>query len=257
MPQSGSTKPPGWSVFLEKLKTQIPAGTDVTEIDNLISKEKYLDAAEIILNKISPADFTRIIRELFVAPRYQPSSIHESILKIDPKIIVTTNYDDIYDSYCRTGMARDGYNICKYYEKHLVADLRSPVRLVVKAHGCVSDPAQIVLSRSQYFMERQNNSTFYSVLDALFITHTLLFIGYSMSDPDIQLVLENSSIAAPSAHPHYAFIQDNISDDIESALAKSYNIQYLKYPEGDHDYANEAIIDLAESVEQFRVTNPI
>ncbi|EAU55355.1 hypothetical protein SPV1_11501 [Mariprofundus ferrooxydans PV-1] len=106
-------------------------------------------------------------------------------------------------------------------------------------------------------MERQNNSTFYSVLDALFITHTLLFIGYSMSDPDIQLVLENSSIAAPSAHPHYAFIQDNISDDIESALAKSYNIQYLKYPEGDHDYANEAIIDLAESVEQFRVTNPI
>lgn len=255
--QDESTRPPGWNLFLEKLKAQIPSATNLSEIEDLIFKEKYLDAAEIILNKISSADFTRIIRELFVTPRYQASSIHESILKIDPKIVVTTNYDDIYDNYCRTGMAREGYNICKYYEKHLVADLRSPVRLVVKAHGCVSDPSQIILSRSQYFKERQNNNTFYSVLDALFLTHTLLFIGYSISDPDIQLVLENASITAPSAHPHYAFIQDNISDDIEKALAKSYNIQYLKYPAGDYDYANNAIIDLAESVEQFRVTNPI
>ncbi len=250
-------KPPGWSLFLEELKAQMPIGANTVEIEDFISKEKYLDAAEIILNKISPADFTRIIREMLLTPRFQHSSIHESILKIDPKIVVTTNYDDIYDNYCRTGMAHEGYNICKYYDKHLVADLRSPIRLVVKAHGCVTDPSQIVLSRSQYFKERQTNIAFYSVLDALFLTHTLLFIGYSISDPDIQLVLENASITAPSPHPHYAFIQDNISDDIEKALTKSYNIQYLKYPTGNYEYANNSIIDLAERVEQFRISNPI
>jgi hypothetical protein len=251
------TSPPGWEQFLKTLKDKVPIADSVAVIDDLIGKEKFLDAAEVILNKISPADFTRIIRLLFVQPRFNHSAIHESVLKIDPKVVITTNYDDIYDTYCRTGMASDGYNICKYYENHLVADLRSPVRMIIKAHGCVTDPAKIVLSRSQYFKERQKYSDFYSVLDALFLTHTILFIGYSISDPDIQLILENVNIAAPSTHPHYAFVANDMVSDIEDAFSKSYNLQFIKYEKGNYSQVNESIKDLADEVEQFRASNPM
>jgi hypothetical protein len=252
----GTRTPPTWKGFLDELKTTMPSGTDTRTIDDILSKDKFLDAAEIILSKISPADFSRIIRQLFVQPRYSKSRIHEAVLKIDPKIVITTNYDDIYDNYCRSGMAVDGYNTCKYYEQHLINDLRSPVRLVIKAHGCVSDPSKIVLARSQYFKQKQHHSSFYNVLDALFLTNTLLFIGYSLSDPDIQLVLENSNIAAPSSHTHYAIIPNDIPHDIEQAAAKAYNIHFLKFSSTDYQEVENSIEELSDLVIQDRVSNP-
>ena len=250
------TKPPLWTALLASLKGVAPTGVDLSAVDDLLAKDKFLDAAEILLSKVPPADFARVIREKFVQPRYSHSSIHEAILTIDPKVVVTTNYDDIYDSYCRTGLARDGYNVCQYYEDHLVNDLRSPVRLVIKAHGCVTDPSKIVLSRSQYFRERQLHASFFNVLDALFITNTILFVGYSLSDPDIQLVLENATIAASSAHTHYALIEDNIQQDIELAAQRAYNIHFIKYPAGRHDIAREQLSELADLVTAFRASNP-
>ncbi|MEN6376037.1 MAG: SIR2 family protein [Smithella sp.] len=234
----------------------MPPSADRTTIDILIARERFLDAAEIIITKIAPADFARIVRQAFVNPRYTHSQIHEAVLEIDPKVLVTTNYDDIYDNYCRTGIAHDGYNVCKYYDQHLVNDLRSPVRLVVKAHGCVSDPARIVLTRSHYFKERQIYGSFYQILDALFLTHTVLFVGYSLSDPDIQLILENSNIAAPSSHSHYAFISDDLHPDIEQAAARAYNIRFFKYPRGKHDEAERCLKELSQEVIQYRVYNP-
>jgi hypothetical protein len=240
---------------INELKAAIPAGPSLAAVDDLLAKERFLDAAEVIMGKIASADFTRIVRDKFVKPRFQNSKIHEAVLNIDPKIVVTTNYDDIYDNYCRSGTALDGYNICKYYEQHLVNDLRSPVRLIIKAHGCVSDASKIVLTRSQYFKERQEHSAFYTVLNALFLTHTILFIGYSLSDPDIQLVLENSNIAAPSSHKHYALVQDDLQPDIEQAAAKAYNIHFIKYGKGRHDEAELALIDLRDKVTRFRISN--
>ena len=252
----GRSQPPLWRLFLMQLKNAMPVGIDFTTIDDLIAKDRFLDAAEVILGKLTPADLTRIVREQFVQPKFSHSRIHEAVLAIDPKIVVTTNYDDIYDSYCRTGMAKDGYNVCRYYEDHLVNDLRSPVRLIIKAHGCVSDPSKIVLTRSQYFRERQRYGAFYSVLDALFITNTLLFIGYSLSDPDIQLLLENATIAARSSHTHYALVEDDLQPDIEQAAASAYNLYFIKYPKGRHDKAEELLLELADQVTQFRVLNP-
>jgi len=252
----GVTRPPLWPAFLAALREACPAGTDFAAVDNLMAKEKFLDAAEVLLAKIVPADFTRVVREQFVQPRFTRSAIHLAVLDLDPKIVVTTNYDDIYDTFCRTGIARDGYNVCKYYDEHLVNDLRSPVRLIVKAHGCVSDASRIVLTRSQYFRERQKHGAFYSALDALFLTNTVLFVGYGLSDPDIQLVLENATIAARSSHPHYALVEDTMQADVEAAARASYNIHFIKYPAGRHDEAERLVRDLADQVTQFRVSHP-
>ncbi len=251
----GVTRPPLWPAFLAALKAACPAGADLSAADDLMTKEKFLDAAEVLLAKIPSADFTRIVRGQFVQPRFSKSAVHLSVLNLDPKVVVTTNYDDIYDSFCRTGLARDGYNVCKYYEEHLVNDLRSPVRLIVKAHGCVSDPSRIVLTRSQYFRERQRHATFYSVLDALFLTNTVLFVGYGLSDPDIQLLLENATIAARSSHPHYALVEDTIQSDVEAAARASYNLHFIKYPAGRHEDAERLMRELAEEVTQFRAAN--
>jgi len=254
--QVGSISPPVWSKLLQSLIDLMSDKNDLDTVNDFIQKEKYLDAAEIIKNKIPSADFSNFIRESFVSPRFSKSQMHEAILEIDPKIVITTNYDDIYDTFCRTGNAHEGYNISKYYESHIVTDLRSPVRLIIKAHGCISDPSKIVLTKSEYFRARQSFSSFYKVLDSLFLTHTILFLGYSLTDPDIQLVLENVNIAASSSHPHYFATGNNLNQAIKQANNKAYNIEFIEYESGNYSELNEGLFELSESVKQHRLSNP-
>ncbi|MBD8059526.1 SIR2 family protein [Cellulomonas sp. JH27-2] len=98
--------------------------------------------------------------------------------------MITTNHDDLYEALCCQGAATEGYNVCRYYEDHVVNDLRSDRRLISKVHGCIADPSCIILTREQYLTARRDHPSFYSVLDALMLTNTLLFVGCSMdSDP--------------------------------------------------------------------------
>ncbi|MGP5211895.1 SIR2 family protein [Psychrobacter alimentarius] len=248
--------PPNWEQLLEGLKGIAKDKDSLVVVDDLIIKEKYLDAAEILFASTNSADFTAYMRQILVAPKYQPSSIHESILAIDPKIVITTNYDVIYDNYCISGQGSGLYNVCKYYESHLVSDLRSPVRQIVKAHGCITNPAKMVLTRSQYFKERLEHPNFYKVLDALFLTNTLFFVGYSLSDPDIQLLLENSNIAYKNSHPHYALIAEGINKSIKEAYKEAYNIEFIEFPAGDYDKANKMLNELQILVTERRRNNP-
>lgn len=248
--------PPTWSALLDGIKSIARDEISKPIADNLIAKEKYLDAAEVLFGSINPADFASYIREVMAEPRYQASDIHEYVLNLDPKIVVTTNYDDIYDTYCKSGKEQGLYNVCKYYESHLVSDLRSPVRQIIKAHGCITDPSKIVLTRSQYFQERQNHPNFYKVLDALFLTNTLLFLGYSLSDPDIQLMLENSNITYKASHPHYALVEEGMEESIKKAYKEAYNIDFVEFPAGDFAKANEMLEGLVQLVNKRRETNP-
>lgn len=250
-------RPPTWEALLIQLAETMPEGADKKFALKNIRKKNFLEAAEIICAKMNPADFAAIMRAKFVTPRYQPSRLHASILKIDPKIVITTNYDDIYEKYCATGDAAAGYNVCRYYESHLINDLRSPVRAIIKAHGCVTDPAQIVLSKSQYFKARQDRGNFFKVLDALFITHTLLFVGYSLSDPDIQLLLENTNITAPSTHQHYAVMKSgSMHGVLKEGISRSYNLRFVEYGGEGHEELLAGLEELAGLVAERREANP-
>jgi hypothetical protein len=252
-----SKRPPTWEHFLKRLIDLIPGNADnKMVIEDLMKKFKYLEAAEIIYDLIPKADYSKFVRDELELPKYQPSKIHEIVLELDPKIIVTTNYDKIYDNYCTFGSASDGYNISKYYEHHLISDLRSPIRTIIKAHGCISDPSKIVLTKSQYFRARKDYPNFYKILDALFLTHTILFIGYSINDPDIQLILENVNITAPTEHPHYLIMGEGVNPILKKSNKTSYNLDFIEYPAGNYVELNNGLAELALKVQAVRESNP-
>jgi hypothetical protein len=253
----GTIRPPTWAEFLEGLIKIMNIRTDEPIIRDLLGKEKFLDAAEIILENISPANYTDYLRTTLQLPRFKPSAIHEAVFKIDPKVVITTNYDDIYDNYCKLGKSTNGYNICKQSDSHLVSDLRSPYRSIVKAHGCISNPADAILTRSQYFKARLSYSNFYKILDSLFLTNTILFIGYSINDPDIQLVLENANISAIGSHPHYACMANNIHPTMKNVIKKTYNIELIEFEAGNFTELEAGLTELANEVEGYRLINPL
>lgn len=227
-------------------------------VNDMLAKEQYLDAAEVVFSRIEAADARNFFRSRFYTPHYDKSEIHELVLELDPKIVVTTNYDEIYDDYCAGGAARDGYSVRKYYEDNVLDEIRSTARLVLKAHGCITDTSKMVLTRSQYFHARARHPGFFAILESLFLVNTLLFVGYGLADPDISLVLESAQLSVPSRHPHYALMAAGRHDAVTKAMRDTYNIRVLEYdaPGNDHSQATEALRELRDLVNSYRATYP-
>jgi hypothetical protein len=249
-------RPPNWADLLTTLNARTPAGPDRTLATQLITDLKFLDAAEVIAAAINPADYADAMRQLLEIPRYSQSEIHEHIQNLDPKIAITTNFDQIYDRYCTHGAAAAGYNIVKYTDTHLVQQLRSPTRTVIKAHGCISQTDHMVLTRSGYFEARRQHGQFFKVLDALCLTHTILFLGYGLSDPDIQLALENATISAPSTNTHYFVAPTGTHTALKAAASRAYNLTYVEFPAGNYADLNASLGELAARVLAYRAANP-
>jgi hypothetical protein len=174
---------------------------------------------------------------------------------MDTKITITTNYDLLLNTIYP---AHEGYVIRDYTYGRLVDDIRSPQRIAVKAHGCVTAPQTIVLTRSSYYDARARHLPFYNLLDALFLTNTILFIGCGLEDPDIQLVLENANIAFPSGHPHYALVAKGRHPALIGSTRKAHNIKLIEYDNsaGDHAEAVSMLGELVDAVRSYRATMP-
>ncbi len=254
--RDGKTSPPNWPTLLKSARALLTEDDDKRLVATLVKKERYLDAAEIVVARSNPADYAGFVRQTFVEPHFQHSAIHEEVYKLDAKIVATTNYDDIYETYCKQGKGSQGYNVCRYYESHALNDVRSTMRIILKAHGCVTDPQKTVLSRTQYHRARRDFPEFFNLMDSLFLANTLLFIGCSLVDPDFTLLLEGTNIKCPSAHPHYAVSESGQAEPLRQATRTVYNVECLEYPAGQHQEVVDALQDLCDKVAEWRRTHP-
>lgn len=247
-------RPPSWEGYLNQLYARLNRGSDDDRAHGklLLDQKRFLDAAEVFRPCIQDADYSRFVNDSF--KDYKSSDFHAHVNLLDPKILVTTNYDHVYENLCLKDGA-SGYVVLKYYDEGLVARLRSPSRLILKVHGCMDTPERTVLTKSEYFAARQKFPSFFNTLESLFLTHTLVFIGYGLSDPDIQLLLENSSITAASAHPHYAVMPRGTHQSLRAAFRNTYNVEVLEYDSSDnHAELTQSLEALAAAVLEYRET---
>ena len=179
-------KPKTWGQFIEGIKSiaRNASEDDMKYINEQIKKEDYLLALQAIYDACIPADYVRYLKSEFMVD-FKPSKVHEFIRKIDSKVVITTNFDSIYDNLCKGST----YSILDYEEaESIVQTLKSPTNLIIKAHGTIQKPTKLIFTSSQYFKSQQENPVFYNILYSLFLTNTVVFLGYGLSDPDINLI---------------------------------------------------------------------
>ncbi len=253
---SSGEQPPLWGEFLSHLKDLMRTPSLRTLVDELVDKEKYLDAAEIIRSDMMDAEYNAFLQQEFRDPAFQPAKVHEYLRDLDLNVVITTNYDTIYEDCCRAGQVASLYNTVRYHDPGLMDDLRSTRRLIVKAHGCATSQQRTVLTRSSYFKARQEFPSFFSILDALFTTNTLLFLGYGLGDPDIQLLLENVALKAPTSCPHYVVTEAGKHPAVKAAMGRSYNLHFLEHDAGQFGQIEKGLAQLLSDVVDYRRTHP-
>lgn len=245
-------RPPDWISFLHrgtsKLRRRVPSST----IKELISQNDLLTACELLKSALDES-WPALLNENFLNPGFIPSDLHRSLHALDTSIVLTPNFDTIYDRFAQS--ETQGATVIKnYYDKDVPLILRRPYRAVLKVHGTIDEPSNMVFSRGDYARARSNNQNFFNLVEALFLTHTFLFVGTSINDPDLRLFLENLHQAHPTAPPHYMTSPNGeISPHMDSAVRNNMNLKLLRYdPANNHQNLTSGIQQLVTLVEGER-----
>lgn len=117
--------------------------------------------------------------------RIKASPIYESIAKLNFPLIYTTNYDHCLET------ALDSWQ--KPYKRIVdvddLVDLDSATTQIIKFHGDTISDESIVLTESSYFKRLDFESPLDIKLRSDMLGKSILFLGYSLSDINIRLLI--------------------------------------------------------------------
>lgn len=243
-------RPKTWRAFLDSTLEEI---SPKAHINKLIKESDYLTACEVIKRKLGKEEFTRIVREEFLTPAYQPADIHKKIFALDSRIVATPNFDKIYETYANSE-ANGSIVVKQHYDSDVISSIRGSGRLILKVHGTIDSPDNLIFTRAEYAEARTKYATFYEVLEALALTHTFVFLGCGVYDPDIKLLLEDTLFKHNSSRSHVMLLPKTaLHDSVIAVIQDTMNLNIIQYSDKDnHKELLESINNLVELVEAER-----
>ena len=115
-----------------------------------------------------------------------PTKNHELLARLPIQTYWTTNYDRLIEKALENGGRRVDL---KYTQEQLATTRRGRDAVVFKMHGDIEHPDKAVLSKDDYERYHDTHAPFITALSGDLVEKTFLFLGFSFTDPNIDLIL--------------------------------------------------------------------
>jgi isopentenyldiphosphate isomerase len=169
----------------------------------------------------------------------QPNSYHLLLEQLHVDTIITTNYDKLIERHFES---RGDAVHPIWKESHITQYNERSALQVVKLHGHVDDPESIVLSRSDYDRYIETHRLLYSLVSVLFSTRTILFLGCSLTDPNVRALLEDLRRRTGSfTRSPYVLIFEPTAED--TTALRSLGLQVVACHGANREVALESWLD--------------
>lgn len=225
----------GFSFYAGLPNSKEMAKAIVDSAKNLYSQDEAAgpldEVADIFLNKKTKNELVDVIRPLMLR---EPRSLqyHNLLTEIPQfKTLITTNYDKLieksYGNSLQVVVGDSFYPRCLDYNKPIL----------YKLHGDIEDPNSITISRSDYtgfFAEGDLGSLLWNKIRTIIAEKTLLFIGYSLRDENVKVLLQQLSRYIKQGDMY--LVAPNFSNADKERLYKN-QVTYI-------DMTGETIIDI-------------
>jgi len=130
-----------------------------------------------------------------------PTATHRLLSELPVTEFWTTNYDAL--------MERAMANVQVFVNDEQLAQTIEPERRkVYKMHGSLNPPGELVLTRDDYERYPWDRPRFWALLQAQFLTRSFLFLGFSFTDPNMEVVFRLVRLHASDVHrEHFAVLK--------------------------------------------------
>lgn len=173
---------PTWDNVIKKFAE--PLGTPIDKLQN----KDYLEIPDKFFHKYKSYEFKKLLKDIFdIAPNNL--DLQEKILQINPYHIITTNWDNLLETVMLK--TEDRYYDIVNNDNDL--SKVNNTKLIIKMHGSLlkldDNDNAIVMKESDYASYSDNFPLIENYIKSIFSTKRVLFIGYSLSDRNVQQIL--------------------------------------------------------------------
>lgn len=168
---------PSWKEAVQQFMDGLSEKGNFSAEDNLLIPQLYF-------NERGSGDYIQKARDIFCYQKVLvPTHLDETIATIAPQCIITTNYDHLLEDALRDKrryyqvICEDG-EIPYHYSSHEI----------IKMHGDF-EHNNFVLKEDDYLNYSEHFRLIETYVKALIARNTLLFVGYSLNDPDVKQIL--------------------------------------------------------------------
>jgi SIR2-like domain len=216
-----------------------------------ISKDtsKYLLIAEE-LREIMGADMQKYIQKRFDEDTLKPSLTLKAIIKLNYKFIITTNYDTLIER----AFVEDGVvpNDITYKDAATINNnLLNSKSFLLKAHGDARRSwNEIIITEKDYRNIIYREPGYQSVLQVIFSMFNILFLGVSLNDPELKLLLGYIHNVFHGGSPQHFALMDKtkITPTEIERWRKDFQINIIPYdPKDDHKAVHDLVVELLNS----------
>lgn len=138
-------------------------------------KQQYYEVFQVLQDELPEPTFYEIAEKVFQGGQ-QPAETHRLLVDVDCRGIITTNFDSCLD----VARAQRGKGLPL---DDIPQAMASDKFYVLKPHGSLTKPRTMVLSRNDW-KRVGDNRDFRELLAQCTSSYQIVFMGYSMRDPD-------------------------------------------------------------------------
>lgn len=191
------------------------------------STDEFLKIPQHVFNKDKEL-YNRVLAES-IPDVTVDAPLSSAILDINPAHIITTNYDQLIES--SKNIFCEQYQVIVHDKDLLNADKG---KYIIKMHGDLSEPSSIVLKEQDYLDYSQKHVLIELFIKSLLTDHIVLFLGYSLNDYNIKLILSwlnymrsQNGALDDNRRVGYIILDQEIVDDTQLSYFNSNNIEVI------------------------------
>lgn len=172
---------PSWNGLLRDLAKAIGlTGSELKEFNNL----DVLDRGSVLERRFRARkqDVNDHIARIF-ARTWDHSLLHGLLACLPAAEVITQNYDRLFE------VAAEGAGSSVATLPYTPGDVHS--RWLLKMHGCVSVPEDIVIRREDYLRYSERRAALAGIVQATMLTRSMLFVGFSLRDGNFHRAVDD------------------------------------------------------------------
>ena len=230
---------PSWhklaELTYEKL-TEMGCVSDTKSYDKYIEEKKYPELFRQAERDLGDRNaLVNLLKPLLTPAEKQQSVLYELISKWPFACYLTTNYDDEIATYLTK--LNEHFTVIRNRQQDFYSWRDGISHLIQKLHSDLNHPDEVILTSADYQRVYVDDSGQYfrNKLCDVFKMFDVFIIGHSLSDPDIDYVLQLAQKGRGPQHPIYMAVADFTKANEQEFLEK-YNIVLVRYsnPDGTH-----------------------
>ncbi|GHB82826.1 SIR2 family protein [Persicitalea jodogahamensis] len=207
-------------------------------VDLISDSSKFLFVAEDLKLELG-TKFWDYMSERFAEHDKTPTLNHELIVQINSSLLITINYDDLLEQAYTKAYG-------KYPPKFIYNQSREAANnfwknrfFILKAHGDASlDVNTLILTQKDYRKTLYRELGYRSLIQAIFTTKSILFVGVSMNDPEFNQLIDYLHDCYHGGGPkHYLLLDESENNStIARRYSEDFNILTISYQNPLKDY---------------------